>query len=324
MGLNIDKSGKDGSNPTFNTNGAFNGEDGENCGNINIYNNVTVYAYGGSGGNAGNGITSSGGGAGGYPSAGIGGGGAGGGGGSHAGAGGGYTGGAPQSVSISSSNGEGCYRNSGAAGGSGYFTTGTGDIYSRAPNNEIIGGFGGLCYFNEHWFKDVSGHGGTAGKGGNIRCYNSNNIFAYNGNMVTDGTETTNIFYEYECNLNADGKTSKTIKNSDKTLSTLTKKDGNITIPLKIFAQTGLVRETYTTNQGMYTLNRVTRNLLNGEVLPGTASDVSLLQVIRATDAKDIETTNYDNGYMHNQGIGSGAGYIEISNGTYTVDASMN
>lgn len=27
---------------------------------------------------------------------------------------------------------------------------------------------------------------------------------------------------------------------------------------------------------------------------------------------------------MSKQGIGSGAGYIELSNGTYTVDASMN
>ena len=27
---------------------------------------------------------------------------------------------------------------------------------------------------------------------------------------------------------------------------------------------------------------------------------------------------------MSNQGIGSGAGYIEISNGTYTIDASLN
>ena len=31
--------------------------------------------------------------------------------------------------------------------------------------------------------------------------------------------------------------------------------------------------------------------------------------------------TNVD---MSKQGIGSGAGYIEVSNGTYTVDASMN
>lgn len=65
-------------NPETNTNIGWDGENGEDCGNINIYNSLIVFAYGGGGGSAGNGIYSSGGGGGGYPAAGIGGGGAGG------------------------------------------------------------------------------------------------------------------------------------------------------------------------------------------------------------------------------------------------------
>lgn len=64
--------------PATNTNCGWDGENGQDCGNVNIYNTLTVYAYGGAGASGGNGISSSGGGAGGYPAAGIGGGGAGG------------------------------------------------------------------------------------------------------------------------------------------------------------------------------------------------------------------------------------------------------
>ena len=47
---------------------AGNGKNGESSGIINIYNEITVYAYGGSGGSGG-GNSSNGGGAGGYPAA---------------------------------------------------------------------------------------------------------------------------------------------------------------------------------------------------------------------------------------------------------------
>ena len=58
-------------------NTAFHGDEGESCGTVNIYNILTVYAYGGGGGAGGVSSASSGGGGGGYPAAGIGGGGAG-------------------------------------------------------------------------------------------------------------------------------------------------------------------------------------------------------------------------------------------------------
>lgn len=61
------------------TEGGHDGYAGENCGKVNIYNDVTVYAYGGAGSNTVPSLnigTNSGGS--GYPAAGIGGGGAGG------------------------------------------------------------------------------------------------------------------------------------------------------------------------------------------------------------------------------------------------------
>lgn len=72
---------------------------GENCGNVTIKGNLTVYAYGGQGGSGGDLVDSSvspqgGGGGGGYPAAGIGGGGAGGSGGGTNYGGAGFTSGA--------------------------------------------------------------------------------------------------------------------------------------------------------------------------------------------------------------------------------------
>lgn len=70
-----------------------NGGNGENCGKVNIYNSVKLYAYGGAGGSGAKGTRENGSGAGGYPAAGIGGGGAGGAGGTCCAGGGGYSGG---------------------------------------------------------------------------------------------------------------------------------------------------------------------------------------------------------------------------------------
>ena len=49
-GTNLEKLGKDGSDPRFNTNSGFDGESGENCGVVNILDGIQVYAYGGAGG----------------------------------------------------------------------------------------------------------------------------------------------------------------------------------------------------------------------------------------------------------------------------------
>ena len=108
------------------------GEKGEDCGNVNIYDSITVLAFGGRGGAGGDSLGSnSGGGAGGYPAAGIGrrselavaGG-------DHMNGGGGYTGGnrqvAPEKsmqngMAGSSTQPQGMTSSYDGAGGSGYF-----------------------------------------------------------------------------------------------------------------------------------------------------------------------------------------------------------
>ena len=58
----VNEPSKDGSNPNNNTNGSFDGENGENCGIAKFHDDVKIYAYGGGGGSGGNGAGSSGGG----------------------------------------------------------------------------------------------------------------------------------------------------------------------------------------------------------------------------------------------------------------------
>ena len=51
---------------------------------------------------------------------------------------------------------------------------------------------------------------------------------------------------------------------------------------------------------------------------------MSEVKLVLATNETSTATTGYKNGYKENQGIGSGAGYLEQSNGTYKVDSSLN
>ena len=122
--------------------------------------------------------------------------------------------------------------------------------------------------------------------------------------MVTDKTENSSKFYEYIAKANADNLTTKTIL-TESILSTLSRKDGKIIIPVKIFSQSGIIRETYTTNQGKYTLDKVTRKLEINESLPEIAKDGFDVTAVRATNFEKSTIINYTNGYMANQGIGS-------------------
>lgn len=305
-------------NPATNTNCGWDGENGEDCGNVNIYNSLAVYAYGGAGASGGNGVASSGGGAGGYPAAGIGGGGAGGGGGNHCDGAGGFSGGGAEGNSDLGYNGIGGGKDDtlefGVPGG-GYFYRGK-SVQSVQKGTGAIGGQGGCSWGQsdrEFWYSDRGGSGGNAGNGGTVRVSSQSQIYAYNGDMITNGDYST-VQYEYD----KDGT------KINQVLNVITKQNGEKFIPCKIFAQTGLCRVTYTTNQGQFSFAKVTRPLAAGEILPVVANSYASLVSVKATDEKNIEKTNYTNGYMPNQGIGSGAGYLEISNGTYIVDESMN
>ena len=274
------------------------GKNGENAGNINIYNSLTVKAYGGAGGSGGKGsyTTESAGGAGGYPGAGIGGGGAGGAGGTCCAGAGGYTGGSGDMDESESHNGlsggKGKNNSETLLGGGGYFEGGEGIDRNGLNRRELA--FGGM-YNQGYWdrLRDHSGNGGIAGNGGNIIVSQDVKLYAYNGNLYTDGTDY---------------------------------KDGLNQTP--IYAQAGIITAKYTYNPDY-----------------GTSSSYMLFELVLSSNETSVSTsgyknTRYDNATsaeryvtknsvltnvdMSKQGIGSGAGYIEISNGTYTVDSSLN
>lgn len=300
-------------NPILNTNNGFDGENGEDCGIVNIYNKMIIYAYGGAGGSGGNAINSSGGGGGGYPAAGIGGGGAGGGGGNHSEGAGGYSGGGAECNFQCGYNGSGGGIITGClgSGGGGYFTSGIGDSNAIKGTGSIGGQTG--CPWNggdrDCWYANRAGSGGNSGAGGSIKVSSESAIYAYNGNMITNNDYETQ-YYEYN----------KVGTLTNNLLNVITKKNGEKFIPCKIFSQTGIIRETYTTNQGQFSLNKVK----TGISLPSVANSYDSVVRIKATNEITTEVTGYNNGYMLNQGIGSGAGYLESANGTYTVDPSMN
>lgn len=321
--------GNGGKGGTANPNGAVNafggcaedGEMGEDCGNINISGNLNIYAYGGAGGSAISGTAwGAGTGGGGYPAAGIGGGGAGGGGGDHAGGAGGYTGGGGQSNGGNSYNGQNgpiCQYGSGA----GYFSAGltSGTKSNPTEKDAHIGGQGSST---TNW-NTCGGDGGVAGKGGIITCKfdfrekqggesdeayklakinNSNeHIHAFNGNMYTDGNT---------------GHENPRITPQNQ---------------LQIRAQNGELIEIYKYdtywNELSYHKYDFLKEIL-GDTLYSEASNYKLWTtgtknnyLIRSAIKDEKIKTGYTNISTQNvYGIGSGAGYIEVSNGIYTVE----
>ncbi len=216
------------------------------------------------------------------------------GGGDHFDGAGGYSGGgAEASINIGGFNGLGSDTKTisgSASGGGGYFGRGNG-MAANLKGTSAIGGQNGTPHFSDDWFKDLAGDGGQAGAGGEVYYFDINNIFAYNGDMITNG-DYNNDYFEY----NEDG----TII-SEKKLEVITKQNNQKIIPAKIFAQSGAIRETYTTNQGIFTLSKVK---IEGE-LPAIAKSFAEVKLVKATNREEIPTTNYSNGYMINQGIGS-------------------
>lgn len=304
------------------------GEKGEDCGNVNIYKTVTVYAYGGAGASGGiytEDTGSSGTGGGGYPAAGIGGGGAGAGGADHMNGGGGYSGGLSElcTPGTQSKNGTAPARPaklSWQCSGGSYFSEHMwdNDEYNSKPGvvdrnlaensrgktlGGKIGGQGG-CHVNRGWdaktlvlWADSAGDGGIAGKGGNVKISEKAKVYAYNGNRYTDGSSNS---------------------------------------PLPIYAQDGILREVYKLNN--YWNNSLKpnynyeffHNLFGNTITDETAS------IVEATSNAEMKNTlvraastcaklNYNNPNTNQRyGIGSGAGYIELSNGTFSVSSELN
>ena len=145
-------------------------------------------------------------------------------------------------------NGFGSFDNTrdGYGAASGYYTLGTGVQGIKVWFNqggmwsgskmEDSGGFTD----GKNWYLDYSGSGGDSGTGGEIYYSNKENIHSYNGDRVTNSDYDT-ILYEYE----PDGTETENVA------SVLTKLDGSKFVQTKIFAQDGILRAIYRTNQAM-------------------------------------------------------------------------
>lgn len=134
-----------------------------------------------------------------------------------------------------------------------------------------------------------TGSGGYAGSGGTIICSSECKVYAYNGNECSLDKDETDYYYK----------------------------------ALEIDIQDGVCRDLYFSN------NTLQENIDKlGEKLGIDTSNWSIA-ISSHTELvehviKDSDRTVQHVATSYGQGIGSGAGYIEVSNGTYTVDSSMN
>lgn len=228
--------------------------------------------------------------------------GAGGAGSSDCGGGGGYSGGTEQSCIYNATNGlagknENIYAQ--YVAGSGYFIGAVG-VSRNGINREKVA-FGGLC--GQGVMEDLShiaGSGGTAGKGGTISKSENSKVYAFNGNLYTDGTAYNNGINQ-----------------------------------CPIYAQLGIVVEKYGYEKfGGHVIDSAfqMRKISDSSkmVKSGYSNDL-----YNEGNFKDNKIRNFnsilgiDNKYLSNVdmsklGVGSGAGYIEVSNGTYKVDSKLN
>ena len=292
--------GSGGSGGVYKTGVGATGGTGKSCGKVNIYGNLTVYAYGGAGGAGGRGDhdTRTAGGGGGYPAAGIGGGGAGGAGGTCCAGAGGYSGGSGDMDHMIAHNGfaggNGMFEPGITfLGGGGYFQGAEGISKNGSINRAVttFGGFGN----QGHWenLNDASGNGGIAGKGGTIEVSTNAKVYAYNGNRYTNGTS-------YNDGLNQ----------------------------CPIYLQNGVKITEYKYEP----INKPMKNHFTLIV----KNESSNLNIDRVNEFQyENEKLKYDrvtianNSYLQNvemkyQGVGSGAGFIEVSNGTYKKNAALN
>ena len=227
---------------------------------------------------------------------------------------GGYTGGSGDSCDDYSDNGL-CgkfqYRSSGSGPGYVYMAGGgyyQGNYsYNKDGVNRETNGLlthvlclGGAQNEGYHEYPThASGSGGKAGSGGTISASKNAEVYAFNGNIYSDGTayfDGLNQAIIYAQNKISVQKFK--YKNGEVAGS------GHITLietePQKAINESGYINKKY-----LDSINHPT---------------FYLRKISNVNSLLDIDTntllTSVD---MSKQGVGSGAGYIEISNGTYTV-----
>jgi hypothetical protein len=188
--------------------------------------------------------------------------------------------------------------------------------------DHIFGGQGGIIYRTTGLYP--SGSGGKAGNGGTIKVSSTALVYAYNGDRITNDDYTSPI-YDYDKDGNQLATTCYVLTKHGTTEQTS---------PLKIFAQGGILRNVYYTNLDWG--RKPTTGWDYFYSIFGDQLEESVRNMVRPTQYSEVEnhlirseriisTTGYMNPETNDcYGIGSGAGYMEVSNGTYTVDSSMN
>ena len=180
------------------------------------------------------------------------------------------------------------------------------------PVRDIDSWFGlGACWCDTQ-YAATAGSGGTAGQGGIIKYSSASVINAYNGNRITEDDFNYNeVYYEYDKDGNyldgSDGKDTK-IANAIEFKNESNKK----IIPARIFIQDGTRRAVYDNLRYMSDerKNLYNVNLPDNQLVIKDESSNKLVKLV------EIIKENNSMAHSH-QGIGSGAGYIEISNGTF-------
>lgn len=156
---------------------------------------------------------------------------------------------------------------------------------------------GGTSYYIGH----RAGDGGTAGKGGTVKISSTCKVYAYNGNRYTDGTSYRDGLNQCPIYLQSGISTAKYVV---KTYST----------------HDSSPHRTYGLTNGI-TLDQVSSLNKNKEKL---SYKNPAYETAKTTDKIITMNEVLKNINMESQGIGSGAGYIELSNGSFSVDNSMN
>ena len=222
------------------------------------------------------------------------------GGGDHAAGGGGYTGGSGQPHIARADNGLTADLNVEWGTGGAYFMSGKTTSNRLTYNTETyayIGGQGALA----NNYNTQGGDGGIAGKGGIIKVSSDSRVYAYNGNKYTDGTD----YNEGENQLEIDCQNGK--------LRNIYKYD--VFWNAKEYRYVEFFKQLFGTD-------------VNSAIDSFTASpakrSVNHSNYLVRVEKNIIKLTYRNSKSNKNFGIGSGAGYIELSNGEYIIDSSMN
>lgn len=227
---------------------------------------------------------------------------------------GGYTSGNGEGGQMSGVNGEGSQAGGSGEAGCGYYT-----LCSNFTNQEIRPYFGNGGAWNIMWGRDHAGSGGEAGSGGIIKYVDASLIYAFNGNRITNG-DYDSTYYEYDKDGNLlDGSSyiddSGIERNKDIVFAKyLTKKDGSKILLAKNFAQAGVIRATFYTNQHM---TKEECEYYGVDYIDGS-SDKNTTFVKITEENLSNPLTGYVNQITKNeQGIGSGFGRLEKTNGVF-------